>query len=247
MHIAAFQSGHQPGNINRPPALTQGRIGPFVLEAPMVIGHETAGTVAEVGEGVRGLSVGDRVALEPGEGLLALAQGGHGPRHHSMTTRWFVESECTGRMASACTSDDPRGCDGSSVSLRETHAHCKAGNAGDASHTWDGASAGIPCWCNRLAKEGRYNLDPDIKFFATPPHHGSLAEVRETAGCTGSPRRRPTLAEQRPGVQLAASAHADCRTQKNMHICTGDGASQLHGHDPRRVSCCAFCSAQLRP
>jgi len=34
----------------------------------MVIGHETAGTVAEVGDGVRGLAVGDRVALEPGEG-----------------------------------------------------------------------------------------------------------------------------------------------------------------------------------
>lgn len=26
-------------------------------------------------------------------------------------------------------------------------------------------------------REGRYNLDSDIKFFATPPYHGSLAEV----------------------------------------------------------------------
>ena len=43
-----------------------------------------------------------------------------------------------------------------------------------------GDGAGIPCWCNRLAKEGRYNLDPDIKFFATPPVHGSLAEVSHT-------------------------------------------------------------------
>ena len=42
---------------------------------------------------------------------------------------------------------------------------------------------GIPCWCNRLAREGRYNLDPDIKFFATPPHHGSLAEVRQSKLC----------------------------------------------------------------
>jgi D-arabinose 1-dehydrogenase-like Zn-dependent alcohol dehydrogenase len=36
---------------------------------------------------------------------------------------------------------------------------------------------GIPCWFNRASREGRYNIDPDIKFFATPPVHGSLAEV----------------------------------------------------------------------
>ena len=37
---------------------------------------------------------------------------------------------------------------------------------------------GVPCSCNKHTREGRYNLDPDIKFFATPPHHGSLAQVR---------------------------------------------------------------------
>lgn len=45
---------------------THGRIGPFVVEAPMVLGHEAAGTVVEVGEGVRHLKVGDRVCMEPG-------------------------------------------------------------------------------------------------------------------------------------------------------------------------------------
>lgn len=34
---------------------------------------------------------------------------------------------------------------------------------------------GVPCWTSGAAKEGRYNLDPDIKFSATPPVHGSLA------------------------------------------------------------------------
>ena len=33
---------------------------------------------------------------------------------------------------------------------------------------------GVPCWQSQLAREGRYNLDPDIVFAATPPHHGSL-------------------------------------------------------------------------
>jgi D-xylulose reductase len=45
---------------------THGRIGPFVVEAPMVLGHEAAGTVVEVGEGVSHLAVGDRVCMEPG-------------------------------------------------------------------------------------------------------------------------------------------------------------------------------------
>ncbi|MDX7953908.1 NAD(P)-dependent alcohol dehydrogenase [Lichenihabitans sp. Uapishka_5] len=46
--------------------LTHGRIGPFVVEAPMVLGHEAAGTVVEVGAAVTGLKVGDRVCMEPG-------------------------------------------------------------------------------------------------------------------------------------------------------------------------------------
>ncbi|MCV3205600.1 NAD(P)-dependent alcohol dehydrogenase [Mesorhizobium sp. YC-39] len=45
---------------------THGRIGPFVVNAPMVLGHEAAGTVVEVGEGVANLRVGDRVCMEPG-------------------------------------------------------------------------------------------------------------------------------------------------------------------------------------
>ena len=43
-----------------------GSIGPYVLKKPMVLGHESAGTVVEVGAEVTSLAVGDRVALEPG-------------------------------------------------------------------------------------------------------------------------------------------------------------------------------------
>ena len=45
---------------------THGKIGPFVVNAPMVLGHEAAGTVVEVGAGVTHLKVGDRVCMEPG-------------------------------------------------------------------------------------------------------------------------------------------------------------------------------------
>lgn len=45
---------------------THGKIGPFVVEEPMVLGHEAAGTVVEVGSGVTGFKPGDRVCMEPG-------------------------------------------------------------------------------------------------------------------------------------------------------------------------------------
>ncbi|KAK9845478.1 hypothetical protein WJX81_007500 [Elliptochloris bilobata] len=80
--------------------LKHGRIADYVVKDKMVIGHESSGTVVEIGPGVSTLRPGDDVALEPG----------------------------------------------------------------------------IPCWYNRSSREGRYNLDPGVQFFATPPVHGSLAE-----------------------------------------------------------------------
>lgn len=45
---------------------THGSIGPFVVKDPMVLGHESSGTVVEIGDKVTTLKRGDRVALEPG-------------------------------------------------------------------------------------------------------------------------------------------------------------------------------------
>ncbi|CAI7586116.1 unnamed protein product [Penicillium pancosmium] len=44
-----------------------GQIGPFKLEQPMVLGHESSGIVEQVGSKVTTLKVGDRVTMEPGE------------------------------------------------------------------------------------------------------------------------------------------------------------------------------------
>lgn len=46
--------------------LVNGRIGDFIVKKPMIIGHESAGTVAKLGKNVTNLKVGDRVAIEPG-------------------------------------------------------------------------------------------------------------------------------------------------------------------------------------
>ena len=44
----------------------RGRIGPFVVEEPLILGHECSGVVVEVGEAVQHLKPGDEVAVEPG-------------------------------------------------------------------------------------------------------------------------------------------------------------------------------------
>ncbi len=45
---------------------THGRIGPYVVREPMVLGHEASGRVVEVGSAVKHLAPGDRVCMEPG-------------------------------------------------------------------------------------------------------------------------------------------------------------------------------------
>ncbi|KAI7664291.1 hypothetical protein KC319_g7523, partial [Hortaea werneckii] len=45
---------------------SHGAIGNFIVKSPMVLGHESSGVIAEVGEKVSHVKVGDRVAIEPG-------------------------------------------------------------------------------------------------------------------------------------------------------------------------------------
>ena len=75
-----------------------GAIGPFVVRAPMVLGHEAAGVVVETGSAVMSLKTGDRVCMEPG----------------------------------------------------------------------------VPDPNSRATRLGLYNLDPALRFWATPPVHGCL-------------------------------------------------------------------------
>src|SRR3954454_11012053 len=43
-----------------------GRIGRYVVEQPLVLGHESSGTIAALGAGVPQTRLGERVAVEPG-------------------------------------------------------------------------------------------------------------------------------------------------------------------------------------
>jgi L-iditol 2-dehydrogenase len=77
-----------------------GRIGPYVVDSPLVLGHEAGGVVAAVGGEVSSLQVGQRVSIEPG----------------------------------------------------------------------------VPCRSCPQCLAGRYNLCPDVRFFATPPYDGAFSQ-----------------------------------------------------------------------
>ena len=77
-----------------------GRIGPYVVESDLVLGHEASGVVTAIGSDVTSISVGDRVAIEPG----------------------------------------------------------------------------VPCGHCYECRMGRYNLCPEVQFFATPPVDGAFAQ-----------------------------------------------------------------------
>lgn len=117
---------------------THGAIGPFVVREPMVLGHEAAGTVVEVGSQVKYLQVGDRVCMEPG----------------------------------------------------------------------------IPDPSSRASRLGLYNLDPAVRFWATPPVHGVLRPtVVHPADYTFKLPDNVTFGEGAMVEPLAVGMHASIKAK----------------------------------
>jgi D-xylulose reductase len=117
---------------------THGAIGPFVVKAPMVLGHEAAGEVVEVGSAVTELRPGDRVCMEPG----------------------------------------------------------------------------IPDPTSRATRLGKYNLDPAVRFWATPPIHGVLRPtVVHPADFTFRLPDHVSYAEGAMVEPLAVGVHAATKVQ----------------------------------
>lgn len=76
-----------------------GRIGRFVVEAPLVLGHEPSGEIAEVGPGVTGLVVGQRVSIEPGVPDLTCRQCLAGRYNLCPNMRFFATPPVDGAFA----------------------------------------------------------------------------------------------------------------------------------------------------
>lgn len=97
-----------------------GRIGNFTVDQPLVLGHESAGIVVSCGEGVKSLSSGDRVAVEPGFGCNSCEDCRAGkynlcsdmkfaatPPHDGTLTKYYrVPEECCFKLPSSVSMRD---------------------------------------------------------------------------------------------------------------------------------------------
>jgi L-iditol 2-dehydrogenase len=76
-----------------------GRIGRFVVDSPLVLGHEAAGEVAALGAGVTSLAVGQRVSVEPGVPDLTCPQCLAGRYNLCPGMRFFATPPIDGAFA----------------------------------------------------------------------------------------------------------------------------------------------------
>jgi L-iditol 2-dehydrogenase len=76
-----------------------GRIGSFVVEAPLVLGHEAAGEVTELGPGVTRVTVGQRVSVEPGVPDMSCPQCLAGRYNLCPNMRFFATPPIDGAFA----------------------------------------------------------------------------------------------------------------------------------------------------
>jgi L-iditol 2-dehydrogenase len=76
-----------------------GRIGHYVVEQPLVLGHEASGVVTDVGEGVPAERVGQRVSVEPGVPDLTCEQCLAGRYNLCPNVRFFATPPIDGAFA----------------------------------------------------------------------------------------------------------------------------------------------------
>ena len=114
-----------------------GRIGDFVVEEPMVLGHESAGEVVAVGAGVPAGRIGQRVSIEPGTPDLSCPECLAGRYNLCRTMRFHATPPVDGSLAEY-------------VAVHEAFAHPVPDSiSDDAAALLEPLSVGM--WANRKA------------------------------------------------------------------------------------------------
>jgi L-iditol 2-dehydrogenase len=85
---------------------TVGRIGDWIVDGPIILGHECAGQVIEIGSEVTTVAVGDRVAIEPGKPCRDCAQCMAGRYHLCPDLIFFATPPYDGSLVQRMAIDE---------------------------------------------------------------------------------------------------------------------------------------------
>ncbi|KRC52424.1 sorbitol dehydrogenase [Leifsonia sp. Root227] len=77
----------------------EGRIGPYVVNEPLILGHESAGTIVEVGATVSPARIGERVSIEPQRVCRMCDQCKHGRYNLCAAIRFYATPPVNGAFA----------------------------------------------------------------------------------------------------------------------------------------------------
>ncbi|WP_168699913.1 NAD(P)-dependent alcohol dehydrogenase [Gordonia paraffinivorans] len=80
-----------------------GRIGEYVVDRPLILGHEASGVIVAVGEGVAADRVGERVSIEPQRPDPTSAESKRGDYHLCPHMRFFATPPVDGAFAEFVT------------------------------------------------------------------------------------------------------------------------------------------------
>jgi L-iditol 2-dehydrogenase len=83
-----------------------GRIGSFIVNQPLILGHESAGVIVAVGEGVSLGRVGQRVTIEPGIPCRVCRECRHGNYNLCQNVRFFGTPPIDGAFTNYVTIPD---------------------------------------------------------------------------------------------------------------------------------------------
>jgi L-iditol 2-dehydrogenase len=83
-----------------------GRIGSFIVNQPLILGHESAGVIVAVGEGVGQERVGQRVTIEPGIPCRVCRECRHGNYNLCQNVRFFGTPPIDGAFTNFVTVPD---------------------------------------------------------------------------------------------------------------------------------------------
>jgi len=178
-----------------------GRIGRFVLDAPLVLGHEASGVVVQTGAGTQGPPVGQRVSIEPGVPDLSCPQCLAGRYNLCPAMRFFATPPVDGAFAEL-------------VAVHAAFAHpVPDGVSENAAALLEPLSVGI--WACR---KGRVTAGSRVLITGAGPIGLVCLQVALAAGATEVVVSDVNPARLALAQQLGASTVLDARTAQLGHL-----------------------------